>query len=276
MLATGDAAQWLIGLTKATLWRLLQLEEHRADAIALYVFYAYTARWQGGRDIRATNTYAARGLNWGTRKVSVVRQVLEELGLVKAIPVRSGGGQVEEWHVRVFYLTGHWAPDEQAIESDPEEDRHNAFSQHVAETQAIIREKGIANKKEKITKSWQPSTDFLDEALQAEWAAFQLHRKQMGKPMTPLARRRMIEQLNTQFAGIPERIQALGQSIANGWQGVFPLRSQQGAQKPTLRVGKRNEIINKLNRRKAELMRKPQTKEVQRELAAIQTQLYKL
>jgi hypothetical protein len=138
-----------------------------------------------------------------------------------------------------------------------------------------MEDKGKAESKAKSKRVFEPSTDFLDERLQEEWSAFQTHRNQMGKPMTPLARRRMIDKLNT-FADIPARIAALSQSIANGWQGVFEVRQERGAAKPKLRIDKRNEIINKLNRRKVELLRKPQTKEVQRELEHVQTQLNKL
>src|SRR5215471_12048563 len=129
-------------------------------------------------------------------------------------------------------------------------------------------------KQNKKRKAFEPSVDFLNDKLQEEWAAFQISRQQMRKPMTEIARGRMVRKISAM--PVEDAIAQLRQSTDKGWADIYPVNQDKGAAKPKLRVNKRNEIINKLNRRKAELMRKPQTKEVQRELAAIQTQLYKL
>jgi hypothetical protein len=71
-------------------------------------------------------------------------------------------------------------------------------------------------------------------------------------------------------------------TIRSWWKGrFFPSQKQQqtfwnGAREPPMPIKSRNEKINQLNERKAELMRMDRTPEVNRELAQIQAQLYKL
>src|SRR5262245_43748741 len=68
------------------------------------------------------------------------------------------------------------------------------------------------------------SVDFTDEELQNEWAAFQLNRIEMRKPMTTRARRRIIENLNKW--GKAKALQALSKAITGGWTDVYEPKSR--------------------------------------------------
>ncbi len=54
-----------------------------ADAIALFMFYYYTAKWQESVAAHATISYCAAGLGWGNAKVRKTKQELMRLGLVE-------------------------------------------------------------------------------------------------------------------------------------------------------------------------------------------------
>ncbi|MHC4413352.1 MAG: hypothetical protein ACYSW6_10370 [Planctomycetota bacterium] len=59
------------------------------------------------------------------------------------------------------------------------------------------------------------------EEFMTTWKDFKLHRKQIKKPMTPLAETRMLNKLSQNDVGIA--VKMLDRSIENGWQGVFEL-----------------------------------------------------
>jgi len=126
-------------------------------------------------------------------------------------------------------------------------------------------------------KDWEASIDYADEELQAEWAAFQLSRQQMRKDITDISRGRFIMRLSR---WTKERaIAALRYSTENGYQGIFEPPAERRAAmltKPNLPWSMRERKINKLNERKAELMREEQTPRVVAELARIQTDLLDL
>jgi hypothetical protein len=99
-----NQSAFAVGVTKITIDRILRLNTHRADALALYLFYAYTARWKNTNEIWANNQYAAKSLSWGVDKVRRVRQILLDLGLIEAIHQRGERGRMTRPLVRVNYL----------------------------------------------------------------------------------------------------------------------------------------------------------------------------
>ena len=65
---------------------------------------------------------------------------------------------------------------------------------------------------------------FIDEE---DWQDFQAHRKEIGKPMTETAKRRMLRKLYRMAESGEDIAEALDQSIRNGWQDVWPVKQQQ-------------------------------------------------
>ena len=64
----------------------------------------------------------------------------------------------------------------------------------------------------------------LNEAI----ISFIDYRKSIKKPMTDRAVTLLLGKLNKLSNSIPEQIEILNQSIMNGWQGVFPLKNENG------------------------------------------------
>jgi hypothetical protein len=58
------------------------------------------------------------------------------------------------------------------------------------------------------------------------WKEFKQHRKEMKKPMSELAQKKTINQLEKMKVCGQDIEAVINQSIANGWQGLFELKSQ--------------------------------------------------
>jgi len=56
-----------------------------ADAIALYIFYYYTAKWQKTNNAKATTSYTAKGLEWSEDRVRKNKKILISLDLIEDI-----------------------------------------------------------------------------------------------------------------------------------------------------------------------------------------------
>lgn len=63
--------------------------------------------------------------------------------------------------------------------------------------------------------------DWLDKQT---WEDFKQHRKEIKKPMSDLAQRKTINQLDKMRSKGQNAEDVLNQSIANGWQGVFEIK----------------------------------------------------
>ena len=89
----------------------------------------------------------------------------------------------------------------------------------------IVPTKESKTLKDRGKKIRVPDTlDTLD--FHTSWTDFQEHRKQMKKPMTDLAKQRMLAKLEKQ--GVDTAIVMLENSIENGWQGVFEIKGKNG------------------------------------------------
>ena len=67
----------------------------------------------------------------------------------------------------------------------------------------------------------------LNEAI----IAFIDYRKSIKKPMSDRAITLLLGKLNKMSNSVQEQIEILNQSILNGWQGIFPLKSDSGTEK---------------------------------------------
>jgi hypothetical protein len=166
IVAEGDAAQAIIGLNKATIDRLLKIPDaRRASAIALYVFYAYTARWQRTTIIRATDSFVAKALGWGRGKVIAVKKCLLELDLIELAVRRGIHGRAEQWYVRVKYVVGKWNPDTGQIDNC-------SISQTVVESNtnasALVDRNASELLKEKFNKEKNGSAEEISDEDQQQ------------------------------------------------------------------------------------------------------------
>ena len=102
VLLPDDPNLWSVGITKETIDRLLK-EDHVTDLIAVWIFYAYTARWQQSVCVYAVVSFVSKGLAMSKDRVHRARRTLKRLGLIEDAPVHRGRGKVG-WYVRVQHL----------------------------------------------------------------------------------------------------------------------------------------------------------------------------
>jgi hypothetical protein len=94
----------IIAVTKATVDRILK-SDNPADALALYMFYAYTAKWQETNSAYATTQYSKKGLDWGRDRMKNAKKTLMDLGLIKNVRrTHPETGRVLGWYIKVNYL----------------------------------------------------------------------------------------------------------------------------------------------------------------------------
>lgn len=80
--------------------------------------------------------------------------------------------------------------------------------------------KSKVNTEAPVAPVWLPKTAFEE---------FEKHRKAIRKPMTALAKSKLIAELSRLKAAGNDPTAVLEQSIRNGWTGVFPLRVDAGS-----------------------------------------------
>lgn len=87
----------------------------------------------------------------------------------------------------------------------------------------IDKDKNKSKKKNKEIKTYSDDAD-LNQAI----LSFIDFRKSIKKPMTDRAVELLINKLNGMTFDVQGQIEILNQSIMNGWQGVFPLKTKGG------------------------------------------------
>lgn len=109
---------------------------------------------------------------------------------------------------------------------------------------SAARTKGVHNETGRnpvILPDWLPPS---------EWQAFVEHRQDMRKPMTDEAQRRALKELGRLRDQGHDPVRVIDASIANGWQGLFPLKDggQGQASKPGAIRGRQSAIEDANNR----------------------------
>lgn len=262
--AEGDPNQWAVGITKATFDRIIkEAGRHRADALALYVFYAVTARWQHTNIPRATNRYVAHGLGWGEGKVISVRKILLGLGLIETVAMRGERGRIrkEGWLVKVNYVVGRVDHDTGLIFNVERDQTSNlpglADSRPKEELLVARKEELLVTKKLKVPLA-------LEDAI--------AYGRQIG-----LAR----EDVDAwwDYHAASDWMQTASRRIVNGKASLQTWKrnkAKYAQRKPAMPYKTRQDKINSLNQRKAALLRMEQTTRVKVELEQIRIQLMDL
>lgn len=95
-----------IFFSKQTIDMILKIpKKHRSDAMALLMFYHYTACWQRTNQPRASIAYIAEALGWKRNTVCAVRSVLLKLGLIETVRTTDRStGRVTGHFVRLRYF----------------------------------------------------------------------------------------------------------------------------------------------------------------------------
>lgn len=97
-------------------------------------------------------------------------------------------------------------------------------------------------KRSPLPPTEQPSPPYQSDKFLQTLAEFELHRKQIRHPLTPLARQKLYEKLGR--LGELVSIQQMNESIENGWQGVFePKTNGFKSQAELNRGGRGNSVV---------------------------------
>lgn len=97
-----DISDELFIIPKETVDALFKLE-NPSDCVALYMLYYKTAKWQKTNQPKATDSYVAKCLHWGTNKIRNTKQILKENGLINIVQNRVDG-KIKGWYIKVSYL----------------------------------------------------------------------------------------------------------------------------------------------------------------------------
>jgi len=84
--------------------RKLFKEKFGADAVALYMFYYYTAKWQETNQPKATAGFCMKGLGWGEIRFMRAKKILQKYGLIEDVVTKDEGGKIVAWYVKIKYL----------------------------------------------------------------------------------------------------------------------------------------------------------------------------
>ncbi|MEK7564346.1 MAG: hypothetical protein AAB510_02145 [Patescibacteria group bacterium] len=93
----------LVILSKQTLDLFLG-QANPADLIAVYVFYYYTAKWQGTNQALATDRYVMKGLHIGQAKLNKAQKFLFRKKIVERVNTRDKNGRITGWYIKLNYI----------------------------------------------------------------------------------------------------------------------------------------------------------------------------
>lgn len=97
-----DIADNLIILNRITIEKLYHLDK-AGDCVALYVLYYRLAKWQKTNKIKALDSYVCKALGWGKDKITKIKKILKEQGLIELIQNRKNG-KIDGWLIKVNYI----------------------------------------------------------------------------------------------------------------------------------------------------------------------------
>lgn len=103
VLLPDDPNCWSVGMTRETMERLLK-QKYAADLIAVWMFYAYTARWQRVSAARAVVGFVCKGMRLSEERVKRARRILSGLDLIEDKTDCDSEKRVKGWYVQVHFL----------------------------------------------------------------------------------------------------------------------------------------------------------------------------
>ena len=87
------------------------------DAISLYLFYYYTAKWQKTNQPKATTSYAAKGLKWTEERIRKTKKILISLDLIENIISRDEVTKSINGHY--IFVKFIWSKEKAILHSTP-------------------------------------------------------------------------------------------------------------------------------------------------------------
>ena len=95
----------LIGVTQTTIERIIKLSDCPGEAMALYLFYAYTCKWQKNSCAFATAKFVQKHFGWGRDKFQKAKNSLKEMGLIEDEKRRGERNKIVGHYIKVRYAS---------------------------------------------------------------------------------------------------------------------------------------------------------------------------
>ena len=90
-------------ITSKTVLENILSQEKSIDAIGVYMFYLYTAKWQKTWQLKATTNYVQNGLKLSKARVIEAKKILTSLGLIEDYQRKSKDGKVTGHYIKLLY-----------------------------------------------------------------------------------------------------------------------------------------------------------------------------
>lgn len=226
----------IIGITSPSIKRIL--ETGVSDALALYVAYYEIAEWQDTYRVYATSGFMMKRLNWGRDRFAKAKNTLLELEIIKDYnPKDPKTGVSTGWYVEISHLVDkdykplpvkaplRQVPSGDKVETSAYKDTRSAIKEIevLRETESSLDagvnpQPPISNKPENDPRSGA-SALFTIPGFTEAWDLWKQYRKERNLTTTQLTYKMQIRALE-KYPKVA--IATLEQSIANGWQGLFP------------------------------------------------------
>lgn len=105
-LCEGTPENYMVGVTKPSVDKILATD-CGFDALALYTFYCYVAKWQGNNSVYAVSDYCMKKLQIGRDRFHKAKQTLLDLELIEDDPrYDHEAKRMGKWFVRVRHISG--------------------------------------------------------------------------------------------------------------------------------------------------------------------------
>lgn len=103
--SVADISDELIILPIVTINKILKLDnKNKGDAISLYTFYYYTAKWQKTNQPKAVDIYVRNGLKLGKERLLKAQKILLDLNLIERIVKKDSNGKIKGWYIKLNYI----------------------------------------------------------------------------------------------------------------------------------------------------------------------------
>lgn len=236
-ISLNDISNDLFILNKHTIDRLFS-SEFPSDCLGLYCFYYKTAKWQKTNQVKANNEYVKKCLHWGADKIQKIKEELKKLGLIEIVQYRKDG-KIAGWFIKVNYIVGEKKLDILVQEEEKNLSINNTQIQEVEEatssnenTNALKYNNKCLNIENKMLKNNNKekkdfSLDDVEEEykpLVEEWIAYK--KEQFKFKYKSIGLKKFYNDLkNFSNNDISLAQQIIDRSIANGYSGIYPIKS---------------------------------------------------
>lgn len=181
----------------------------------------------------ASNEHFAKFIGVSTRRIKDIIKGLEDKKLIeREIVYKQGTKEIQKRLLRLPYPSGrnlHGGGAEK-FPTPREEKFPTPGEENCPESNTCISNTNKSNTTEYKIKRARARGDCSPELAEA-LNAFAEHRKKLRKPMTDYAKKLLLKKLQKLSPTEGGQIAILNQSIANGWQGVFPLERDRNQQR---------------------------------------------